>query len=90
MFSVVKVSERATALVVSPAKQKSNQVTSFLREFLPSLTRVLWRAGVVASCQSLSKQTLNLGKIPIRDSKECKQQAIEFDFKKIQVTSHVA
>ena len=90
MFSVVKASERARALVVSPAKQKSNQVTSFLREFLPSLTRVLWRAGVAASCQSLSKQTLNLGKIPIRDSKECKQQAIEFDFKKIQVTSHVA
>ena len=26
----------------------------------------------------------------VRDSKECKQQAIEFDFKKIQVAFHVA
>ena len=42
------------------------------------------------SCQSLLKQTNNAKKNPIRDSKECKRQAIEFDLKNIQVTFHVA
>ena len=41
MFSAVKGSERARALHVSPAKKKSNQVRSFWREFLASLTRVV-------------------------------------------------
>ena len=79
MFSAVKVSERVRGLLVSPAKKKSNQVTSLWREFLASFTRVLSRACVVVSCESLSKQTNNGKKIPIRDSKEFKQQAIEFD-----------
>ena len=59
MFSAVKASERAKAPLVSPAKKKVNQVISFWREFLAALTRVLSRACVVESCQSLSKQTNN-------------------------------
>ena len=53
MFSAVKVSERARALLVSPAKRicQNKQIT---------------------------------GKIPIRDTKECKQQAIECDLKKVK------
>ena len=48
VFSAVKASERARALLVSPAKK-------------------------------MSKQTNNGKKIPMRDSKEFNQQAIEFD-----------
>ena len=36
--------------------KKSHQVTSFCRELFASLSRVLSRACVVASCQSMSKQ----------------------------------
>ena len=81
-FSALKVSERTRVLLVSPAK-KTTQVTSFCCEFLVSLTRLLSGACVVANSESLSKQTNN-GKIPIRDRKEYKQQAIKFDLKKVQ------
>ena len=69
MFSAAKASERARARLVSPGK-KSHQVTSFWLELFAFLSRVFSRACVVASCQSMSKQT-NKGKnkIPIRESK---------------------
>ena len=51
--------ERARARLVSPAK-KSHQVTSFWRELFASLSRVLSREFVVASCQSMSKQRNNV------------------------------
>ena len=67
MFPAAKASEKARARL-APAK-KSHQVTSFWRELFASLSRVLSRACVVASCQSMSKQTNNGKKIPIRESK---------------------
>ena len=53
MFSAAKASESSTCF---PCK-KSLQVTSFWRELFASLSRVLSCACVVASCQSMSKQT---------------------------------
>ena len=73
MSSAVKVSERVRGLLVSPAKKiESSDVT---------LARIscFLHVCVVGSWQSLSKQTNNGKKIPIIDSKEFKQQAIEFD-----------
>ena len=43
--------------------KKSHQVTSFWRKLFASLSRVLSRACVVASCQSMSKQTNNGQKV---------------------------
>ena len=58
MFSAAKARERAGTRLVSPAK-KPHQVKSFWRELFASLSRVLSRWCVVASCQSMSKQTNN-------------------------------
>ena len=48
---------------------------SFWQKFVASLMRVRVSSRAVEACHN--RQIV--GKIPIRDSKECKQQAIEVD-----------
>lgn len=46
VFSAVKASERVRALLVAPAKNKSNEVTSFWREFTGFTSKLLLRSQI--------------------------------------------
>ena len=64
-----------------PLQKNSNQMRSFWSEFLASL-RECCHLRVSSQAVKVCKNKQLTGKIQIRDSKECKQQAIKFDLKK--------
>ena len=53
VFSAVKASERVRALLVAPAKNKSNKVTSFWREFTGFTSKLLLRSQIFWETQQL-------------------------------------
>ena len=78
---VLTFAERARALLVSPVKKNRIKWRHFGVNFLLPW-RVCCRVRVSSRAVKVCQNKQITGKIPIRDSKECKQQAIEFNKKK--------